>query len=214
MSECHNCPVSSDIRAGKYKGVPWEQTPCADCKLSDEPKHKGKSHVYLESSGAVDNDESLRAHREKKSEQLKRERFDLLYPVFQDGLRLLLQLACDAPESFRIIAFRIVYSTEPLKTVATQLGITVQAAHSRLRRVLAKWPELQRVVPMQTYNRKESEDVSTARSIRSCARKKEARNRDRGNEGYTHYPAEESGQGVGTANKLENLRSQWRADDV
>lgn len=31
MRDCHTCKVTREIRAGKWKGVPWENTPCAAC---------------------------------------------------------------------------------------------------------------------------------------------------------------------------------------
>jgi hypothetical protein len=34
VKDCHKCPVAKEIEEGKYKGTPWEKTPCAKCLAS------------------------------------------------------------------------------------------------------------------------------------------------------------------------------------
>ncbi len=33
MMQCHQCPHAEDVAAGKYQRAPFEETPCAKCKL-------------------------------------------------------------------------------------------------------------------------------------------------------------------------------------
>jgi hypothetical protein len=140
MPECHKCPHAPAVAAGKFAGVRWDKVPCATCKLTDEPNHKGRSHVSRDSSGAVDAEESRAVPAEYSGSDSFR-RCDL-----EAGLRVLLTILDDAPETGRIILFRISHPMKPLKVIAGELGISVQAAHSRLRRACRKWPELSAVV--------------------------------------------------------------------
>ena len=33
--ECHRCPHAEAVRAGKYRGRAYEETPCAACELRE-----------------------------------------------------------------------------------------------------------------------------------------------------------------------------------
>lgn len=145
MPECHRCEVAIEIANGVYRGTPFKETPCARCKLSTEPKHNGRSHVSRDSSGAVEAEESMQVDATMNGDgRPPDERLE----QFADFLRQLIRLP---PIARDILVFRLAYPDRPLREIAVQHHITVQAAHSRLKRTLAQWPELQAVVRMRTY---------------------------------------------------------------
>lgn len=47
---CHNCPVNLD----DFKEVPYQQTPCAHCKLAKQPSYSCKRMPLFDSDAAVD----------------------------------------------------------------------------------------------------------------------------------------------------------------
>lgn len=46
---CHNCPVNID----DFKDVPYQQTPCAHCKMAKQPSYSCKRLSLFESDAAV-----------------------------------------------------------------------------------------------------------------------------------------------------------------
>jgi hypothetical protein len=142
MSECHTCPHSVRIQRGDYKGIPFNRTPCATCSLSDAPSHKGRSHVSRDSSEAVDVIESMAAY-EKAGEASDSARIaDLVEFVARFmGLDALTR---------DLVAIRFVSPDKPIRDIAKQYCITTQAAHSRIKRALATYPVLRKVIHMRT----------------------------------------------------------------
>ena len=37
--ECHRCEHREAVAAGKYAGVAWEKTPCAQCELREDSNY-------------------------------------------------------------------------------------------------------------------------------------------------------------------------------
>ncbi len=49
MPLCTACDVVADIEAGKFKDVPFEETPCSKCHFTGTVQHnKGQSHISFE----------------------------------------------------------------------------------------------------------------------------------------------------------------------
>jgi hypothetical protein len=140
MPKCYNCPEHENVVAGKYKRLPWKRTPCAKCTLSDEPTHKGRSHVSRDSSDAVAAEEAL--HAIVQPEQMDDARIEKLTGFINAFMSL-------STPTRDIVAFKLVHPDKPLRAIAVQCTITVQAAHSRLRRALSDLPVLARVIRMR-----------------------------------------------------------------
>ena len=34
--ECHRCPHSAEVTAGRYRNTPWMMTPCSACYMTDD----------------------------------------------------------------------------------------------------------------------------------------------------------------------------------
>ena len=37
--QCHRCRHNADVQGGRFKGVPFEETPCARCRLRHDSSH-------------------------------------------------------------------------------------------------------------------------------------------------------------------------------
>lgn len=149
MPECHNCPAYLNPQ---YRKMPFEKTPCAKCRLSDEPRHAGKSHVSRDSSDAVEADESIR------SLAVTGDVHDSLTDAFLMWITEFMRLP---PLTRDLVAKRLLFPQVPMRVMARKHGITVQAAHSRIRRALDHAPALKSVLIMQEYRR--SNDTSTTK---------------------------------------------------
>ena len=147
MPECHNCPVQTLIESGAYRGVPFEQTPCAKCSGPGELSHKGKSHVSRDSSEAVAVEESMMLH----SSMLEAPVRDAIMDSFAAFMRQFMALPTITRD---IVAFRFLHPERSMSVLADRYDITVQAVHSRLKRALEKMPALRTVIEMRTYGGK------------------------------------------------------------
>ena len=49
MPLCYVCPNVPDIQAGKFKDLPWEETPCGKCHWTGNvPHNKGCTHISFD----------------------------------------------------------------------------------------------------------------------------------------------------------------------
>lgn len=143
MPKCYNCPEQANVLTGKYKRLPFKRTPCAKCTLSDEPTHKGRSHVSRDSSDAVAAEEALHALATQPVHDPEDDARMAKLAGFIEAFMSLPMITRD------IVAFKLIHPDQPLRTVAAQYLITVQAAHSRLKRALSQSPVLHRVIHMR-----------------------------------------------------------------
>lgn len=140
MPECHSCQYNQDP---SLKGLPWDKTPCSTCELADDPSHKGKSHVSRDASGAVEAEESLQV----EDVALMDARIEKLAQFIGHFMGL--------PAITRdIVAFRFTNPDRPLREVASRYKITTQAAHSRLKKALHRFPVLREVITMKERGEK------------------------------------------------------------
>jgi len=123
--ECHKCQHN-----GKFKGVPYEETPCATCQLV------GRADVV----GYEDNIASPCA-RAFGGEETYSETMPLR--VLADFVKLLVKLT---PLEYHILQAR--YKGDTLPEIAAQLGIGRYAAREHFRKLLRKAPVLKKLVPV------------------------------------------------------------------
>jgi DNA-directed RNA polymerase specialized sigma24 family protein len=126
--ECHKCQHGKDVAAGKYRGVPFAETPCARCELKenasfaiefDPERDAGDLSVDPGNMGGVDVVAALA-------------------PLLVGLLRL--------PSELRdVICWR--YMGMMYRDIALVQGVTVAAVEARHRRAMAMWPELRRLFP-------------------------------------------------------------------
>jgi hypothetical protein len=135
---CHNCIHMIGFKAGKYKDVPFEQTPCSQCELKDT-SHLGSPY-----------DEGRRAP-EPMCEGVYgdgREADDeLLMPV--SVLSEVVALLMWMPPVTRDVVCRR-HQGWPYREIAEALGVTVAAVEMRHRRALVRWPVLRTLFLVKT----------------------------------------------------------------
>jgi len=133
---CHNCGHAAEVAGGKFKGVPWSQTPCASCDVVsssagarsfDEERSVGREEQRIEPCGSV-----ARAQCDSAEE-------DPMYPlsVLSAVVRGLLSMPLATRET---LCLR--FQGRKYSEIAEAQGITKAAAELRHRRALNKWPEL------------------------------------------------------------------------
>ena len=142
MPNCHACLTHKEIVKGVYRHTPFNEIPCARCTLADDPSHKGRSHVSRDASDAVVVDES--------TQEMPIRDID---PQLEKLADFVMQFMALPSVTRDVVAFRFVHPDKPLKDVAAQHNITMQAAHSRLKRALERFPVLSEVITMRTGGR-------------------------------------------------------------
>ncbi len=119
--QCHRCRHNADVQGGRFKGVPFEETPCARCRLRHDSSHvlPFKPEVVAGEMGTVRQDE------------------DGKYPawVMAECVRGLLGLT---PEMRDAVCWRGAGFT--LAEIATKQGVSVTLVDKRLRRAGEQWP--------------------------------------------------------------------------
>lgn len=131
MGVCGRCKWAIKVSEGSLINTPWEQTPCARCRLVES------------SAGVIEYDDD----REVKEEGYKfgePEVADPLMPasVLADALRLFLALPRDALD---VLHMR--YGGLPYREIAEKLGVGTAAVEVRHKRALAKIPALRALFP-------------------------------------------------------------------
>ena len=124
MPECHKC---------EWDGKQSKR--CLKCKGPAETNHKGRSIVSLDAKDGRE--------------------FDFALPVgsisdpvraVADTLRSLLQLD---PVTQRLIMRMMLAPDQSLTCTATRMGLSLSAAHGRLKRARTRIPALKGVIPMR-----------------------------------------------------------------
>lgn len=121
--ECHRCPNAEDVRLGKYRDTPFEQTPCSTCELRESSAHTLDADPNrIEQPPAVPTAEEPRLP------------LSVLTRAMQDFLAL------PAPV-VEIIRQRS--AGRSLKAIGRRQGLSPTAVDARLRRAVRKVPHLQ-----------------------------------------------------------------------
>ena len=139
--ECHKCEWALRVSADQRASMPFEDTPCAACKL-DESQMRGCSLLYQ------DDDEARQAYAEAYcmphfgGEEKDGLVSEMPVSVLADAVRLLMSLPRDALE-----VLRLRYGGLPYTQIADILGKSVDAVEKRHERVLMKHPVLGELFP-------------------------------------------------------------------
>ena len=134
---CTKCEWSERVRAGAFKGRPWEETPCARCRLRED------------STGTLEYDEErLPIEEGYQGGTLNGE--DPLLPasVLADALRLFLALPRDALD-----VLHLRYGGMPYREIAAKLGVGAAAVEVRHKRMIENIPALRELFPAKTRKR-------------------------------------------------------------
>jgi len=141
---CHACTHSEAILRGDYDSNPWNELPCATCKLCDDTRFSiplDEEHPPVPAPGfeflSPDN-----RHPAADNSLLPAE---TLAQFVQGFLNL-------PPELRDVVAWR--YQGLPYKEIAERQGTSTQLAEMRHKRAMRDWPVLKSLFPYKVARRK------------------------------------------------------------
>jgi hypothetical protein len=145
--KCHSCPHSDAILRGDYNSKPWNELPCATCKLGEDTFYSvpfDEENPPVPVAGCPD-------HILPQAYGLKPKASgsDMLPAA---TLASFIQGILSLPSELRdIVAWR--YQGVPYKEIARRQGTSIQLAEMRHKRALREWPVLQSLFPYKTAKR-------------------------------------------------------------
>ena len=148
--ECHRCENEADVKAGKFRGVPFDQTPCGHCELRDQ---SGYVLEYDEERGADLDDgvgDRLVATQAPRAPTEVLVTVDVPFPEECSGDDLMvpmsvmsevvLRLLAMAPVTRDVVCWRFVGLS--YRKIALMLGMTTASVELKHKRALQEWPAL------------------------------------------------------------------------
>jgi len=137
---CHSCPHSKSILRGDYDSTPWNELPCATCKL-------GEDTFY---SVPFDEEHPPEAAVSHPTSYIQPSTSPLL-PA--DVLSQFVQGLLSLPSELRdVVSLR--YQGLQYKEIAERQGTTTQCAEMRHKRAMREWPVLKSLFPYKTAKRR------------------------------------------------------------
>lgn len=137
---CHACPHSDAIRRGDYNSKPWNELPCARCKLRENTFYT----VPLDEEHPPADLALSNPHSEIDNHQSALLPTDVLSQFVQGFLTL-------PPEQRDVVAWR--YQGVPYKEIAERQGVTTQCVEKRHRLAMRDWPVLKSLFPYKVARR-------------------------------------------------------------
>jgi DNA-directed RNA polymerase specialized sigma24 family protein len=135
MKGCHNCEYAARIAAHEFENTPWEETPCAKCRL-EEDRHDVREYVEDRGESLRSGDGVTPRDEDCVAEEL------MPASVLADGLRMFLALPRDALD---VLVLR--YQGLPYKEIGRMLGTSAAGAEIRHKRLLQQVPALPPLYP-------------------------------------------------------------------
>jgi hypothetical protein len=134
--ECHRCNHHADVEAGRYAGVPYEDTPCGRCELKESSvgtrEYKDQIAINATNSKTPSPDED----KNPLNEHLVPESV---------VLSLVSGLLSLPPETLTVLALR--WQGWKYREIAKIQGITMAAVELRHARAMKRWPMLGHLFP-------------------------------------------------------------------
>ena len=138
---CHSCPHSVAILRGDFNSKPWNETPCATCKLNEDTFYS----VPLDE----ENPPADLALSNPQSEIDNHQSTLLPSDVVAQFIQGLLSLP---PEQRDVISWR--YQGLQYKEIAERQGVTTQCVEKRHRLAMRDWPVLESLFPFKVACRR------------------------------------------------------------
>ncbi len=128
--ECHKCEHHADVQAGKFAGVPWDQSPCAGCTFEETDS------TYTIAYDPEREDEGARpviGHHQEAFVPLS-------------AVVAVLAMLWDMPEKVqRIIRGRMAKKT--YGEIGREMGITGARVEWLHQQAMTRWPALRAMFP-------------------------------------------------------------------
>jgi hypothetical protein len=131
LKGCHSCPFKAGVDAGVYENTPWEQVPCASCKLAEGGHSVEYDEERMEGleGGVVDFTMS------------EPEESDLVDEMPVDVMREFVTGLLTLPGELRdVVALR--YQGLKYDEIAKIQNVTMSCVEKRHRRAMELWPAL------------------------------------------------------------------------
>ena len=131
--ECHKCEHRVAVETGKFRGMVFEETPCARCDgMSSAPYPlQFRDLATTEDRAAIDAGVPELAFPEEVPEPV------LPVSVLVSAMALFLALP---PQLLAVLRLR--YQGMTFVRIAKETGLSVDAVEKRYRRALRRWPAL------------------------------------------------------------------------
>ncbi len=129
---CSTCPDRP------MAGEKYEDTKCATCRLAsgkDNPNNHGMSHIGIDTLVQREGDREYAVYEPQHDGGID-----------PDLVHTLKMLARMDVTTRNIVCWRMAHPTSPLRIVAKECGITVQAASTRLKNACRMWPMLKAAI--------------------------------------------------------------------
>lgn len=139
---CHSCPHYQAILAGKHDSTPWEELPCATCKL-------GEDTFY---SVELDDDHPLVPTADPAFERTKLEdqsAKQMPVSILADFLHSLMRLPSEQRD---VVAWRL--QGLQYKEIAERQGTSIQLAEMRHKIAMRDCPALKYLFPVKVAKRR------------------------------------------------------------
>ncbi len=128
--ECHKCEHHADVQAGKYAGIPWDQSPCAGCTFEETDS------TYTIAYDPERDGEAARPVIGHHPEAF----------VPLSAVVALLAMLWDMPEKVqRIVRGRMAKKT--YAEIGLEMGVTGARVEWLHKRAMNRWPALRAMFP-------------------------------------------------------------------
>ena len=143
---CHKCPHHEAILRGDYDSTPWNELPCAHCKLSEDTFYS----IPFDEEHPPNSDAPW-SFKDVNSSGLPKINTSPLIPadVLSEFVTGLLNLP---PELRDVVSLR--FQGMPYKEIAERQGTSIQCAEMRHKRAMRDWPVLKSLFPRKTAKRR------------------------------------------------------------
>jgi hypothetical protein len=139
---CHSCPHYKAILSGKHDSTPWDELPCATCKLGEDTFYS----VELDDDHPPVPAADPAFERTKLEDQLAKH---MPVSILTDFLQSLMKLPVEQRDvvSWRLQGLRY-------KEIAKRQGTSIQLAEMRHKIAIRDCPVLEHLFPEKTAKRK------------------------------------------------------------
>lgn len=155
MKGCHSCEYKAAVDAGKFRDVPWEQVPCASCKLAT-----GGYAVEYDEDRLEEGWDGMQARGVANPEMGDGLSAELPIEVMREFVAGLLTLPSELRD---VVAMR--YRGMKYDEIAQVQKVTMACVEKRHRRAMELWPALREMFPEKVAKRKRRKKAASPKML-------------------------------------------------
>ena len=138
--ECHKCVHQAAVEAGKFRGMAYEQTPCARCDGMNRESYPLQYQDLAVADGVQVPTASVPELAFPEEEET---------PVLPVSVLVAAMAAFFSLPDVELLIFRLRYRGASHVRIARELGSTKKAVEMRFARAMERWPELSVLFPVR-----------------------------------------------------------------